>query len=103
MALDPVLARPLSRGTVRLNATNPTGPPLVDPRYLTNNQDFETILDAVRITIYITLRSPLRGVSLFPPIPGCQLCDNRYICDDYLRCHIRQLSRSYYNFVGSCR
>ena len=103
MALDPVLARPVSRGTVRLNATNPMGPPLVDPRYLSEAQDFDAILDAVRITVYITVRQPLNGVTVFPPIPGCSLCDNNYICDEYLSCHIRQLARSYYNFVGTCR
>jgi choline dehydrogenase len=103
MAVDPVLVRPLSRGTVRLNASDPWGPPLVDPRYLTNTQDFEAILDAVRISIYITLRDPLKYVTLFPPIPGCSLCQNKYICDEYLKCHVRQLSRSYYCFVGSCR
>ncbi|CAG2120240.1 unnamed protein product, partial [Medioppia subpectinata] len=103
MALDPVLARPVSRGTVRLNSSNPYGPPLVDPKYLTEKRDFETILDAVRLTVYITMKAPISGVTVFPPIPGCQLCDKRYICDDYLRCHVRQLARSYYNFVGTCR
>ena len=104
MALDPVLARPRSRGTVRLNTSDPTGAPLVDPRYLEDNQDFETILDAVRQTVNITIQEPLSGVTVFPPIPGCRhLCPNRHLCDDYLRCHIRQLGRSYYNFVGTCR
>ncbi|XP_054165836.1 L-sorbose 1-dehydrogenase-like [Oppia nitens] len=103
MALDPVLARPISRGTVRLNASNPYGPPLVDPQYLVEHRDFETILDAVRRTVYITVQVPLDGVTIFPPIPGCRLCDDMDICDDYLRCHVRQLARSYYNFVGTCR
>ena len=103
MALDPVLAHPISRGTVRLNASNPTGPPLVDPQYLTSDQDFDAILDAVRMTVYITKRQPLNGVTVFPPIPECRPCAVEPMCDDYLRCHIRQLARSYYNFVGSCR
>ncbi|CAG2172485.1 unnamed protein product [Oppiella nova] len=103
MALDPVLARPISRGTVRLNSSDPNGPPLVDPKYLSEKRDFDTILDAVRLTVLITQEVPLSGVTVFPPIPGCQLCENKYICDQYLSCHVKQLARSYYNFVGTCR
>lgn len=46
-------------------------------------------------------RYGLPGAIQFPPIPGCRRCPA--YCPDYLRCHVRQMARSYYNFVGSAR
>lgn len=106
LAIDPVLARPTSRGTVRLNATNPLSAPLIDPNYLSNRTDFEALLDVTRFIVRALQRYPLTGVIQFPPIPGCPLtgCNlTETLCEIYLRCHIRQLSRSYYNFAGTAR
>ena len=91
LAIDPVLARPKSRGTVRLNVTDPLGAPLVDPRYLSNPDDFEAMLDVTAFAVKAIQKFPLPHVTPFPPIPGCPPC--KFFCKEYLRCHIRKLSR----------
>ena len=101
LAVNPILARPRSRGTVRLDLNNPTGPPLIDPRYLSDPTDFEAMLNVTRFTVNTLRTYPMPYTTLFPPIPVCSKC-NAY-CEDYLRCHIRQLARSYSNFVGTAR
>ncbi|KAH7646845.1 glucose dehydrogenase-like protein [Dermatophagoides farinae] len=105
LAIDPVLARPTSRGTVRLNATDPRSAPLIDPNYLSNQTDFEALLDVTMFVVRALQRYPLPGVMQFPPIPGCPIvgCLTETLCEMYLRCHIRQLARSYYNFAGTAR
>lgn len=102
LAIDPVLARPRSRGTVRLNTTNPRGPPLVDPRYLSEEADFTAMMDVVRFAWNSLETYPITNVTRFPAIPGCQPC-TYFFCEEYLRCHVRSLSRSYYNFVGTAK
>ncbi|GBN22385.1 hypothetical protein AVEN_226187-1, partial [Araneus ventricosus] len=38
------LLHPKSRGTVRLQSTNPYDPPLIDPNYLDDPSDIEAIV-----------------------------------------------------------
>ncbi|UXI22568.1 YEATS domain-containing protein 4 [Sarcoptes scabiei] len=104
LAVDPVLARPRSRGTVRLNPDNIEGPPLIDPNYLANSDDFEALLEVTKFVVKALQNHPLESVSMFPSIPGCTIpCVTEHLCETYLRCHIRKLARSYYNFAGTAR
>lgn len=99
-----MLARPRSRGTVRLNPSNIYGPPLIDPKYLSHEADFKALLDVTWFAVQALRRYPLEGVEEFPPIPGCPIpCITDILCEAYLRCHIRSLTRSYYNFAGTAR
>ncbi|KAI4228901.1 MAG: hypothetical protein LQ349_006474 [Xanthoria aureola] len=43
-----LLAAPLSRGTVSINSSNPTDPPLIDPNYLSHPVDAEIAVLAIR-------------------------------------------------------
>ena len=69
--------------------------------YLSNNDDFEAMMDVTRLAVDVIRKYPMPSVTQFPPIPGCPPC--AFFCEEYLRCHVRQLARSYYNFVGSAR
>ncbi|WP_344051055.1 GMC family oxidoreductase [Planotetraspora silvatica] len=47
-SMSVVLARPASRGTVRLASADPLTPPLVDPRYLQDGDDLKIMVAGVR-------------------------------------------------------
>ena len=40
----PVLLRPKSRGTIRLNTSDPFHDPVIDPKYLTHLDDLDTLV-----------------------------------------------------------
>lgn len=42
--LLPILLHPKSKGTVKLQSTDPFDPPLIDPQYLTHSEDVKTFL-----------------------------------------------------------
>ena len=87
-----------------MNATDRYGMPIIDPRYLSTQDDFNAILDTTRFVINAMNNSPLPGVVDFPAIPDCNPCNGgSTTCLDYIQCYIRQLSRSYYNFVGTAK
>lgn len=41
-----ILNRPLTRGEVRLNSSNPADPPLLDPKYLDNYEDVKVMVES---------------------------------------------------------
>ncbi len=48
VSILPVLLRPRSRGEVRLQSTSPWDPPLLDPKYLTEDADLDLLVEAVQ-------------------------------------------------------
>ncbi|KAK0199342.1 alcohol oxidase [Desarmillaria ectypa] len=46
-SITTVVLCPLSRGSVSINSTNPLGPPLIDPNYLSHQQDLATMQYAI--------------------------------------------------------
>ncbi|QCJ01220.1 FAD-dependent oxidoreductase (plasmid) [Agrobacterium larrymoorei] len=55
------LARPKSRGYVGLRSADPKAPPIVDPNYLSNGNDLETIMDGMRIADNIMQQPSMKG------------------------------------------
>jgi choline dehydrogenase-like flavoprotein len=53
VSILPVLLRPKSRGKVRLQSSNPWEPPLVDPKYLTDREDLDLIVEAIEATVHM--------------------------------------------------
>jgi choline dehydrogenase len=89
--------RPYSRGTVRLETSDPTRPPLVDPNYLGDDRDLRTMLDGLAIARTIGEASALdrwRGKEL---TPGPDARD-----EDALREYLRAATSTYFHPVGTC-
>jgi len=55
------LQHPTSRGTVHINSTDPLAAPVIDPRFLSNDFDSNSLLEAVKFAQRITRSSPLAG------------------------------------------
>lgn len=47
----PIIMNPQSRGTVTLCSSDPTKPPIIDPRFLTHPYDKRVIIEGVRKTM----------------------------------------------------
>lgn len=71
----PVLLKPLSRGTVRLNSANPLDPPLVNPNYLAHPLDRDRLLEAMYEALRHVQSRPFRAFNtemFHTIIPGCE-------------------------------
>lgn len=89
--------RPHSRGEVTLHDNNPLSPPRIDPKYLSDPRDEDTLLAAVKISRQIMeapALEPWRHDEIYP-YSGLD--------DEALRAQIRQRADTIYHPVGTCK
>lgn len=98
MSLGPTLVRPQSRGRMTLRSADPSEPPRLDPRYLTDRFDLDTLVKGVRLARHI-LGSPalaaFRGAERFP---GAEVEET-----SLLEHFVRRYAESLYHPVGTCK
>lgn len=95
-ALTVANMRPLSRGTVTLNSSNPFMPPLIDPRYGSNPVDAQVLSAALRFNqrlIATAAMAPLEPDQQQPPVNAT---------DDELLAYIGANLQTEYHSAGTC-
>jgi len=96
--LCPTLLYPKSKGKITLRSKNPFEPPLIQPNYLTNPQDLETLLAAVKISRQILQQQAFDKFRGEETLPGSNVQSNNNICT-----FIRDTAESLYHPVGTCK
>jgi choline dehydrogenase len=89
---------PRSRGSVRLASADPDVPPVVDPNYLGDGRDVETMRAGLRIARRIGAADALADWRQAEAIPGPVCTD-----DTALREYLGRSVRPYLHPVGTCR
>ncbi|ODM92682.1 Oxygen-dependent choline dehydrogenase, partial [Orchesella cincta] len=101
----PILVRPNSRGSIKLNPDNVDGPPLVDFNMLSDSQDMDVLVEGVKtmLKVYEQTEAYRRVGARYPttPLPACRHLTFR--SDEYWKCYIRQKAQSAVHGVGTCR
>ncbi|WP_037340040.1 GMC family oxidoreductase [Saccharospirillum impatiens] len=88
---------PHSRGFVRLTDRHPLTPPLINPRYLSDERDLATLLAGVKLSRDIVMRPELSALR------GKPMYIEDHACDAALIESIRARAESIYHPVGTCR
>ncbi|XP_055957865.1 L-sorbose 1-dehydrogenase isoform X3 [Patella vulgata] len=99
------LLRPKSQGTVRLNSTDAMQHPIIDPRYLENKEDVETLLRGIRFSQKLTNTKTFKsqGSEFFhKPFSPC-LEISKFDSDEYWRCYIGYFTLAIYHPTGTCK
>ncbi|MEV7817638.1 GMC oxidoreductase [Streptomyces flaveolus] len=89
--------RPTSRGTLRITSDDPYAPPVIDPRYFTEETDVRAVLSGVRTARRIAWSSALAAWGIEEVSPGLAAVDEESIAD-----HARRYFSSYCHPVGTC-
>jgi choline dehydrogenase len=92
------LARPTSRGSVRLRSSDPFDNVLIDPAYLTEQDDVDRMvvgLQRARDIAHTGALQPWRGAER---LPGAKVASN-----DDCRAFIRRTTGSFFHLAGTCR
>nr|XP_023022040.1 glucose dehydrogenase [FAD, quinone]-like isoform X2 [Leptinotarsa decemlineata]XP_023022041.1 glucose dehydrogenase [FAD, quinone]-like isoform X2 [Leptinotarsa decemlineata] len=100
----PILLHPKSRGTVRLKDSNFESKPLIDPNYLSHQDDIDVLLKGIELIKKIanTKEMKMLGAKLNENvIPGCN--DYTFGTNLYWECYIRHLTITTYHPVGTCK
>jgi len=90
--------RPRSRGSVRLQSSDPAAPPIVDPNAFAEPYDLERAIDGIRISREIMAQAAFRPFVRREYIPGEKLRTH----EEYAA-FARAAGRSAYHPVGTCK
>ncbi|KAK6190335.1 hypothetical protein SNE40_002225 [Patella caerulea] len=99
------LLRPKSHGTVRLNSTDAMQHPVIDPRYLENKEDVDSLLRGVRFSqkLATTKTFKSQGTEFFhKPFSPC-LEKSKFDSDEYWRCYLGYFNLAVYHPTGTCK
>ena len=108
-SISVILLRPKSRGTVRLRSNDPKDKPLFDPKYFSDPQDVETIVEGISEAYRIALSPSLESFGVEPYttlVNGCEAYHNSNFTSpppEYLKCIVRTLTSSSAHIVGTCK
>ena len=97
-SLGVVQLRPESRGRISLASADPFDDPVIDPRYLSEDEDWEVLLDGIELCREIAAADafdPYRGEEIVPG-PGADTRDD-------LREAVREHAETLYHPVGTCK
>ena len=93
-----VLLRPRSRGTVSLASADPAAAPVIDPRFLTEEEDLAVLLKGLKECRRIIHAEAFKKYRPREVEPGEQART-----DDDLKAHIRDFGATIFHPVGTCR
>jgi choline dehydrogenase-like flavoprotein len=93
-----IALQPRSVGTVTLRTADPLDPPLIDPRYLSADEDLRVLVDGTRLAREIVATNPLSAYVREELAPGSDVQS-----DDGLAEEVRGRAQTLYHPVGSCR
>lgn len=96
--LQMCLLRPESQGSVWLESNDPFAPPIIDPNYLAERADVETMIDAVKTSRRILSQPSLATHSAGEVAPGCAEDDDEAIED-----FVRQNATTIFHPTGTCK
>ncbi|XP_011688335.1 PREDICTED: glucose dehydrogenase [FAD, quinone]-like isoform X2 [Wasmannia auropunctata] len=104
ITIAPVLLHPKSSGELRLQSSDFFHEPLIDPKYLSNEDDIDTLIEGIYFVKELLNTTVMRahGASLNRRVfPGCE--NHVFDTRDYWRCYIQQLTLTSYHPAGTCR
>ena len=95
-SVGPVLVDTRSRGRITLHSADPDAPPMIDPCYLSDERDAQSLIAGIRLAREIAAESPLADFSAGEVLPG-----EAAQSDAELLAHIRQDAETLYHPTGT--
>ena len=89
---------PKSRGEVTIKSDNPKDRPLVNPNFLSNDDDLNLILDAVKLARKVLKTKPLSDIVIEESLPG-KFTKN----DQELKNYCKKMIKTNWHPVGTCK
>jgi choline dehydrogenase-like flavoprotein len=102
LSLIPTLLRPKSRGTIRLASSNPHDHPIIDPHYLEDPHDLETIMGGLRFCKAMTDTKSFKDSGM-KALPALLCKDHTPWSREYYKCVGQNMSFTVYHPVSTCK
>ena len=89
--------RPSSRGSIRIRSADPLDPPLIEPNYLSTDQDIVEAVAGAKLLRRLASSTPLRELIASETLPG-----SKHLSDEDLLADFRARADTIFHPVGSC-
>ncbi|KAG0727895.1 Glucose dehydrogenase [FAD, quinone] [Chionoecetes opilio] len=103
--IRPILLRPKSRGTIRLQSRDPNDDPLIDPQLLADPDDVKTLVEGVKFALKLgstsVFANKYKAKFFDKPLPDC--AGHWYGSDAYWECFVRHMTNTFFHITGSCK
>ena len=98
LGLGPTLVQPQSKGRLSLRSADPSEPPRIEPRYLSEAADLRTLVDGVRLARRILSSQAMADYCGLERLPGEDRLETGEI-----EAAVRRHAESLYHPVGTCK
>jgi choline dehydrogenase len=99
-----ILLNPKSKGTYKLRDNNPDSKPIINPNYLSNAEDVDTLIrGANKITELVnsSAMAPNEAEIMAPYIEECDGLE--YGTDDFWKCYFKYFTQDLWHPTGTCK
>ena len=96
-SINSVLLRPQSRGSLSLASADPFAPPIIDPAYLSVDDDAKVLVDGFKLIRSIGETAALDGYRDIETVPG-----RRLQSDEAIEAFVRETAGTLFHPVGTC-
>lgn len=90
--------RPLTRGSVHIRSSDISQSPDIDPRYVSNSYDLQTLVEAGKFARKIAQTEPLANLLVGEYVPGLSAVST----DEDWAEYTRETMRTIYHYSGTC-
>ena len=98
LTLTSCLMNPKSRGEVRIQSSNPLDLPLIDPNFLSHEDDMNVMLNAVKLARKVIQTKPLSDIVLQETVPGRSINSDEDIIN-----YSKKMIKTNWHPVGTCK
>lgn len=98
ISFGPTLIRPKSKGNLNIQSVNPLDSLIIDPKYYSQPEDIQKMIDGLKLTESIANQSPLKELIKSIEFPSSQPVEREH----YIQ-HICEYSQTLYHPVGTCK
>lgn len=99
----PIVLHPKSKGTVFIQSKDALEPPLIDPKYLSNEDDRQVLINGLKLLKKFTETNAMKNIDGYInpiPLPSCK--DYTMFSDSYWSCYVKHFASTSYHPVGTC-
>ncbi|XP_075535059.1 ecdysone oxidase-like [Dermacentor variabilis] len=96
LMIVPILLHPKSSGFIRLKSTDPEEYPIIDPQFLSNITDLDTLVAGAKIAVQTLKTQAMKSANVTiwdTALPACESAGPLW-SDSYLRCFVQHTSLS---------
>lgn len=99
----PIVLQPKSKGTVFIKSKDVKEPPLIDPKYLSNKDDRQVLINGLKLVKAFTETNAIKNLEGYINPIALPSCKNYVMfSDSYWECYIKHFAATSYHPVGTC-